>query len=80
MAFVKANKEKDIAIAGPVLHESAAVLAKTYDSQMPMMELDGQFDPQGLELIKDSFVDLGILDKKPADDEMLTRQFLPVKP
>jgi hypothetical protein len=47
---------------------------------MPMMELDGQFDPQGLELIKDSFVDLGILDKKPTDDEILTRRFLPVQP
>ncbi len=80
MAFVKANKEKDIEIAGPILHESAAVLGKVYDSQIPMMELDGQFDSQGLELLKDSFVDLGILDKRPADDEMLTRQFLPVKP
>ncbi len=80
MAFVKANREKDIEIAGPILHETAAVLAKTYDSQIPMMELDGQFDPQGLELIKDSFVDLGILGKRPDDDEMLTRRFLPVKP
>jgi hypothetical protein len=33
-----------------------------------------------LELIKESFVDLGMLDKKPNDEQMLTRQFLPVKP
>ena len=26
------------------------------------------------------FVDLGMLDKKPSDDQMLTRQFLPVRP
>jgi len=79
-AFVKANKAKDVEIAGPILHESPAVLSKTYDNQIGMMVPDGQFDPKGLELIKDSFVDLGILDKKPDDAQMLTRQFLPVKP
>jgi hypothetical protein len=47
---------------------------------MPMMELDGQFDPDGLELIKESYVDLGMLDQKPSDGQMLTRQFLPVRP
>ncbi len=80
MAFVKANKAKTTEIAQTVLHESAAVLNKTYDYELPMMELDGQFDKEGLELIKDSFLDMGILDKKPNDDEILTRRFLPVKP
>lgn len=80
MAFVRANKEKTNAIASPVLHESAAVLNKTYDYELPMMGIDGQFDPQGLELIKDSFVEMGILETKPSDDQILTRRFLPVKP
>ena len=31
-------------------------------------------------LIKDSFIEMGILDKKPSDDDILTRRFLPVKP
>lgn len=79
-AWIAANKEKDLAIVGTILHESPTVLAKTYDSQEPMMVKDGQFDPQGLALIKDSYVDMGILDKKPSDDEILTRRFLPVKP
>ena len=56
------------------------MLSKTYDNQMPMMVLDGQFDPEGLELIKQSYVDLGTLPEKPKDEQMLTRQFLPVKP
>ena len=64
----------------PVLNESPAVLEKTYNNQMPMMVLDGQFDPEGLELIKQSYVDLGTLPEKPKDEQMLTRQFLPVKP
>jgi NitT/TauT family transport system substrate-binding protein len=77
---MKAHKNESNAITSPILHETASVASKTYDLQMPMMELDGQFDPEGLELIKQSFVDLGMLDKKPSDDQMLTRQFLPVKP
>ena len=80
MAVVKADKERTLKIVQPILNESPAVLSKTYDIEIPMMELDGQFDPEGLKLIKDSFVDLGILDKIPSDDQMLTRQFLPVKP
>jgi NitT/TauT family transport system substrate-binding protein len=80
IAWMKTHKDESNAITSPLLHETPAVASKTYDLQMPMMELDGQFDPEGLELIKQSFVDLGMLDKKPSDDQMLTRQFLPVKP
>lgn len=80
IAWMKAHKDESNAITAAILHESAAVANKVYDIQMPMMELDGQFDPEGLELIKQSFVDLGMLDQKPRDDQMLTRQFLPVKP
>jgi ABC-type nitrate/sulfonate/bicarbonate transport system substrate-binding protein len=80
LVWIKDNKAASLAIVQPILNESPAVLDKTYDVEMPMMVLDGQFDPQGLELIKDSFVDLGTLPQKPSDDQMLTRQFLPVKP
>jgi ABC-type nitrate/sulfonate/bicarbonate transport system substrate-binding protein len=80
IAWMKTHKNESNAITSPILHETASVASKTYDLQMPMMELDGQFDPEGLELIKQSFVDLGMLDKKPSDDQMLTRQFLPVRP
>ena len=80
IAWMKTHKSESNAITSPILHETAAVASKTYDLQMPMMELDGQFDPEGLALIKQSFVDLGMLDKIPSDDQMLTRQFLPVRP
>lgn len=80
MAFVRNNKDKTTEIAMPILRESAAVLSKTYDYELPMMGVDGQFDPQGLELIKDSFVDMDILESRPSDDQILTRRFLPVTP
>ena len=80
LQWIKEHKKESIAIVQPVLNESPTVLEKTYDTQMPMMSLDGQFDAQGLELIKQSFVDLGTLPEKPKDEQMLTRQFLPVRP
>lgn len=46
---------------------------------MPIVVDDGQFDPKGLELLKKSFVDLGILATEPTDDQLITTQFLPVK-
>ena len=80
LQWVKDHKKESLAIVVPVLHESPAVVEKTYDNQMPMMVLDGQFDAQGLELIKQSYVDLGTLPERPKDEQMLTRQFLPVGP
>ena len=80
LRWIKDHKAESLKIVQPVLNESPAVLEKTYDTQMPMMVLDGQFDPQGLELIKQSWVDLGTLPAKPDDDQFLTRRFLPVKP
>jgi ABC-type nitrate/sulfonate/bicarbonate transport system substrate-binding protein len=80
LQWIKDHKKESLAIVQPVLNESPAVLEKTYDNQMAMMVLDGQFDPQGLELIKQSYVDLGTLPEKPKDEQMLTRQFLPVRP
>ena len=53
---------------------------RIYDDLAPWLESDGHFDPQAIEVLKDSFVEMGILDKKPSDDEILTTRFVPVKP
>jgi hypothetical protein len=45
-----------------------------------MLEDDGTFDPQAIEMLKQSFVDLGTLPKKPDNDLILTTQFVPVMP
>lgn len=79
IAFVKANKEATSRVAERVLHQSEAVAGRTYDSEMPMFETDGIFDPQAIETLKRSFVEMGTLDKAPANDALFTTQFLPVK-
>jgi hypothetical protein len=53
---------------------------KTYDYEISMLETDGHFDPEAVAVLKDSFVGMGILTEKPADDQLFTTKFLPVKP
>jgi hypothetical protein len=80
IAFEKSNEDKTSAIAVRVLHQSPAVARRTYDYEISMFETDGSFDPKAVEVLKQSFVDTGTLDKKPGDDALFTTKFLPVKP
>ena len=79
VAFIKANKAKTSEIAVNVLRESREIADKTYDYEVSMLINDGSFDPQAVDIIRDSWVDLGVLDKKPDEALILTKQFVPVK-
>lgn len=80
IAFIKTHKDVDVAIAGKVLGSSRNVESRTYDSQVGMLIDDGRFDPAAVEVIKQSVVDMGLMPQKPSTDQLLTTQFLPVKP
>lgn len=80
IAFLKTHKEKTTEIAVRELHNTPAIMNRIYDDLSSWLGSDGQFDPEALEVLKSSFVDMGILDKKPTDDEFMTRRFVPVKP
>jgi NitT/TauT family transport system substrate-binding protein len=80
IAFMKANKDKTTEIASRTLKQSPAVMSRTWDYEISMLESDGHFDPEAVEVIKDSFVGMGILTEKPANDQLFTTRFLPVKP
>jgi hypothetical protein len=57
-----------------------AVVERAYDVELPYLSTDGIFAPKGIDLLRQSFVELGILDKPPTDDQILTTRFVPVKP
>jgi ABC-type nitrate/sulfonate/bicarbonate transport system substrate-binding protein len=80
IAYMKANREKVIEATMPLLNQSREVMARTYDHEISMLLDDGRFDPQAVAVIKDSFVQMGILPDRPRDDQIFTTQFLPVKP
>ncbi len=80
VAYVKHNKAPSDEIAMKVLHQSATVVSRTYDAEAPMLSDDGSFDPEGMKALKQSFVDMGMLDQPPPDDKIINTRFVPVKP
>jgi ABC-type nitrate/sulfonate/bicarbonate transport system substrate-binding protein len=80
VAYIAANKEKSSAISARALNMDTAVVERAYDVELPYLSKDGVFDPKGIDVLRDSFVELGILDKPASDDQILTTRFVPVKP
>jgi len=80
IAFMKAHREETCALGERILHQSASVAHKTYDSEIGMFVDDGRFDPQAVAVLKQSYVDMGTLKEKPPDNALFTTQFLPIKP
>ena len=79
VAFMKSHRDETIKISSDVMHMSTAVMTKTYDDEISMMSDDGAFDPQALEVLKATYVEMGMLDQKPSTDQLITTQFVPVK-
>lgn len=77
--YMRAHRATTIADADAVLHDGKTVMTEAYDQQMPIMSKDGRFDPVALKVLKQSWVDLKILPTEPSDDQILTREFVPVK-
>jgi NitT/TauT family transport system substrate-binding protein len=78
--YVKTHKAETAAFMAPLLNESEKVFNDIYDHEASILLDDGHFDPKAIAVLKDSFVDMGILDTKPADDQLFTTRFVPVKP
>ena len=45
-----------------------------------MLETDGHINPAAVELMKNSFLEMGMLQTKPSNDQIIDTRFLPVKP
>lgn len=79
IAFMRANKQRTVEITSKVLHLDEAVISRVYDEQIRIFTTDGSFDPQALAVLRQSLVEMGILQKVPDDSVMFTTRFLPVK-
>lgn len=76
--YMRANKAETIKLTEPVTHLPPDIADKVYDLETPALSLDGKFDQKALAATMQSFVDLGQIDKLPADISALyTTQFLP---
>jgi NitT/TauT family transport system substrate-binding protein len=80
VAYMKTHKEETDAVAVSALKETPTSASKTYDYLISALSNDGAFDPKAVQVLKQSFVDMGILKTLPPDSELFTTAFVPVNP
>jgi ABC-type nitrate/sulfonate/bicarbonate transport system substrate-binding protein len=76
---MRTDRATAIRVGAKVVEIRPQALERTYDSIMAMMLRDGAFDPEAIEVIRRSLVELGVLDKAPAREAMINDSFVPVK-
>src|SRR5262245_65200874 len=79
IAFMRANKQRTVEITAKIINLDPQVIARAYDEQIRIFTSDGRFDPKALVVIRQSLVEMGILQQVPDDSVMFTTRFLPVK-
>jgi NitT/TauT family transport system substrate-binding protein len=79
IAFMKANKVKTVEITSKVVQVAPSVIDRAYDQQIGIFSDDLSFDPRAIAVLKQSFIEMGLLKDIPEDKAMFTTQFLPVK-
>jgi NitT/TauT family transport system substrate-binding protein len=77
VAMMQKDKEQTVKVAAPIAKLDPAIIAKTYDIVLPQMSRDGRFDPKGLEILAQSYVDMKQLPTKPDMAKFYTEKFLP---
>jgi ABC-type nitrate/sulfonate/bicarbonate transport system substrate-binding protein len=77
IAYMRDHRQETIEIAAQHTGVSLAVAAAGYDDTMPILSLDGRFNPKALDVLATSFVDTHALPSKPDMSQLLTEAFLP---
>jgi ABC-type nitrate/sulfonate/bicarbonate transport system substrate-binding protein len=77
VAFMAANRVETIKLVAPISGLPDDIQAREYDKAMPMMSRDLRFQPQALETLARSFVELETLPAAPDMTTLYTEQFLP---
>jgi NitT/TauT family transport system substrate-binding protein len=76
IAFMAANKDETVRVARQVTGLDEAIERREYDDVMPMMSRDLHFRAKALDVIGDSFPEMGIMAAKPDMRTLYTEEFL----
>jgi ABC-type nitrate/sulfonate/bicarbonate transport system substrate-binding protein len=75
--YMLKHKAETVGIATKVMNEPEAIVAADYDVVMPAFSTTGKFEPKALAVLKNSFIDMGLLAKVPDMATLYTERFLP---
>lgn len=81
VAYMKnpANRETCVKIVASVLGISESAAGKAFDIDIKALSDDGVFDLAGVDVIRKTLPDFGVLDSVPAAKDLYTDKFVPVK-
>ena len=79
IAFIKTHKEETSRLAERILLMSPTLARRVYDLEAGMFLDDGRFEPPAVATLKQSFLEMKTLRSEPADAELFTTQFVPIK-
>lgn len=74
--WMNAHKEEGLRYSSDATKLPLAIASKAYDAEMPMFFTDGHFDLKAVEIVKNSLLETGQIDKFPDDKDLLTEEFL----
>lgn len=75
--YFKTHKDEAVKIAAAVLKKPEPIVARVYDEAVPMITDNGHFDPKGLATIRQSLVEMKMVDAPPDMATLYTEKFLP---
>jgi NitT/TauT family transport system substrate-binding protein len=79
VAYMRQHKDKTVEISARVMGVSPVIASKVYDEMMPAFNPTGKFNPKALDVLKRSFVEMGILPTQPDMSKLVTEKFLPAR-
>ncbi|HEX4195366.1 MAG TPA: ABC transporter substrate-binding protein [Stellaceae bacterium] len=75
--WMRAHRDETVAIAAPVMHQDADIVAMNYDQTMNDFSTTGRFDAKALAVLAQSFVDMKTLPSAPDMSKLYTEKLLP---
>jgi ABC-type nitrate/sulfonate/bicarbonate transport system substrate-binding protein len=77
VAYAKAHKAEAIRFSQSVTHLPDHDAGEIYENETPMFSVDGRFDRAAVDVVKQSLVEMSLIDKLPDDKTLFTEEFLP---
>jgi NitT/TauT family transport system substrate-binding protein len=79
VAYMKTYPDETTKMVASAFRSDPAAVAKALPVEMKMMSDDGSFSAKGMEVVRQSLVELKILPSLPAMSDLITERFVPVK-
>ena len=79
VVYMKTHAQESTKVIAAAFRIDPAAVAKALPVEMKMMSEDGSFSPAGMEVVRQSLVELKILPTLPAMSDLYTDRFVPVK-